>query len=62
MLPVENRHFNHWNTDPWELDYNGKKFTFRSTKDLSYLSRKGQAPVTQPEATQHAQWDIYLVA
>ena len=23
VLPVENRHFNHWNTDPWELDYNG---------------------------------------
>ncbi len=21
VLPVENRHFNHWNTDPWELDY-----------------------------------------
>jgi len=23
VLPVENRHFNHWNTDPWHLDYNG---------------------------------------
>lgn len=23
VLPVENRHFNHWNTDPWELDYSG---------------------------------------
>ena len=23
VLPVENRHFGHWNTDPWELDYNG---------------------------------------
>ncbi len=23
VIPVENRHFNHWNTDPWELDYNG---------------------------------------
>jgi hypothetical protein len=23
VLPVENRHFNHWNTDPWELDYDG---------------------------------------
>jgi hypothetical protein len=23
VLPVENRHFNHWNTDPWELDYGG---------------------------------------
>jgi hypothetical protein len=23
VLPVENRHFNHWNTDPWELDYAG---------------------------------------
>lgn len=22
-LPVENRQFNHWNTDPWELDYGG---------------------------------------
>ncbi len=22
-LPVENRHFNHWNTDPWQLDYGG---------------------------------------
>ncbi|MBI5690575.1 MAG: hypothetical protein HZC55_10820 [Verrucomicrobia bacterium] len=24
VLPVENRHFNHWNTDPWQLDYEGK--------------------------------------
>lgn len=23
VLPVENRHFNHWNTDPWVLDYGG---------------------------------------
>jgi hypothetical protein len=23
VLPVENRHFNHWNTDPWDLDYPG---------------------------------------
>jgi hypothetical protein len=23
VLPVENRHFNHWNTDPWQLDYDG---------------------------------------
>lgn len=23
VLPVENRHFGHWNTDPWELDYGG---------------------------------------
>jgi hypothetical protein len=23
VLPVENRHFNHWNTDPWRLDYGG---------------------------------------
>ena len=23
VLPVENRHFNHWNTDPWELNYGG---------------------------------------
>lgn len=23
VLPVENRHFGHWNTDPWRLDYNG---------------------------------------
>jgi hypothetical protein len=23
VLPVENRHFNHWNTDPWQLDYHG---------------------------------------
>jgi hypothetical protein len=22
-LPVEERHFNHWNTDPWRLDYGG---------------------------------------
>jgi hypothetical protein len=24
VLPVENRHFNHWNTDPWQLDYGGQ--------------------------------------
>ncbi|MFH1268439.1 MAG: hypothetical protein ABIK89_22180 [Planctomycetota bacterium] len=23
VLPVENRHFNHWNTNPWNLDYGG---------------------------------------
>jgi len=23
VLPVENRHFSHWNTDPWRLDYGG---------------------------------------
>lgn len=23
VVPVENRHFNHWNTNPWELDYDG---------------------------------------
>lgn len=23
VLPVSNRHFNHWNTDPWQLDYSG---------------------------------------
>src|SRR5690606_29334433 len=23
VLPVENRHFNHWNTDPWNLNYGG---------------------------------------
>lgn len=23
VLPVAERHFNHWNTDPWELDYGG---------------------------------------
>jgi hypothetical protein len=23
VLPVENRHFNHWNTNPWQLDYGG---------------------------------------
>lgn len=23
VLPVDNRHFNHWNTNPWRLDYGG---------------------------------------
>ena len=23
VLPIENRHFSHWNTDPWQLDYGG---------------------------------------
>jgi len=23
VLPVENRHFGHWNTNPWKLDYGG---------------------------------------
>jgi hypothetical protein len=23
VLPVENRHFNHWNTNPWRFDYGG---------------------------------------
>jgi hypothetical protein len=25
VLAVENRHFNHWNTDPWTLDYGGTR-------------------------------------
>jgi hypothetical protein len=24
VLPVEERHFGHWNTDPWALDYHGR--------------------------------------
>ena len=23
VLPIENRYFSHWNTDPWQLDYHG---------------------------------------
>ncbi|GMU92109.1 MAG: hypothetical protein AMXMBFR4_11670 [Candidatus Hydrogenedentota bacterium] len=23
VIPVDERHFNHWNTDPWNLDYGG---------------------------------------
>ena len=23
VLPIENRYFTHWNTDPWQLDYGG---------------------------------------
>jgi hypothetical protein len=30
VLPVENRHFNHWNTDPWRLDYGGNGTTLAS--------------------------------
>jgi hypothetical protein len=30
VLPVENRHFNHWNTDPWRLDYGGSGRTLAS--------------------------------
>lgn len=30
VLPVENRHFNHWNTDPWQLDYRGDGMTLAS--------------------------------
>lgn len=30
VLPVENRHFNHWNTDPWRLDYGGNGTTLGS--------------------------------
>lgn len=30
VLPVEERHFNHWNIDPWELDYGGDGRTLAS--------------------------------
>jgi len=30
VLPVEERHFNHWNTDPWRLDYGGNGGTLAS--------------------------------
>ena len=23
VLPIENRHFNHWNSDAWRIDYSG---------------------------------------
>ncbi|HEY3855045.1 MAG TPA: hypothetical protein VGO67_11670 [Verrucomicrobiae bacterium] len=28
VIPVENRYFDHWNTDPWELDYGGNGTEF----------------------------------
>ncbi len=30
VVPVENRDFNHWNTDPWTLDYGGNGHTLGS--------------------------------
>lgn len=30
VLPIENRHFNHWNNDPWRLDYGGDGSTLGS--------------------------------
>jgi hypothetical protein len=27
VLPIDERHFNHWNTDPWELNYGGNGHT-----------------------------------
>lgn len=30
VLPVENRHFGHWNTDPWQLDYGGHGYELAS--------------------------------
>lgn len=30
VIPVENRHFNHWNTNPWNLDYGGNGQTLAS--------------------------------
>lgn len=30
VLPVSNRHFNHWNTNPWALDYGGDGRTLAS--------------------------------
>jgi hypothetical protein len=30
VLDVENRHFNHWNTDPWRLNYGGDGRTLAS--------------------------------
>lgn len=30
VLPVAERHFNHWNTDPWQLDYHGGGHTLAS--------------------------------
>jgi hypothetical protein len=30
VLPVAERHFNHWNTDPWQLDYGGDGRTLGS--------------------------------
>ena len=30
VLPVDERHFNHWNTDPWQLDYGGDGRTLAS--------------------------------
>ena len=30
VIPVDERHFNHWNTDPWRLDYGGNGRTLAS--------------------------------
>ena len=30
VLPIENRHFNHWNTDPYSLNYGGNGRTLAS--------------------------------
>ncbi len=30
VLPIENRHFNHWSTDPFRLDYGGNGRTLSS--------------------------------
>ena len=30
VLPVSERHFNHWNTDPWQFDYGGNGHTLAS--------------------------------
>ena len=38
VLPVEERFFSHWNTDPWQLDYPGNGQTFPVEPSFFFLT------------------------
>jgi hypothetical protein len=60
VLPVAERHFNHWNTDPWQLDYGGDGRTLGSGTVFLLPYYLGlyhgfiEKPRTRPPGTGHA--------
>ena len=54
VLPVENRFFNHWNTDPWQLDYggNGNELAAGTVFLLPYYMGLHHGFIEKPRATQ----------
>ena len=52
VLPVEERYFGHWNTDPWQIDYGGDGRTLASGAVflLPYYMGRYHGLIDEPDA------------